>query len=441
MNTIKITKTLTVIGMGSLFFFSSFQYSHNSVERIKRDLSGVGRVQPKKVATDIRLLVQELTHIGSARAGGSYTQTMINLIRESIGMTIGYSSQAEWMGLTCSDGNVSNCPPQNGIVGLFGDFFSNLKDVAANAGIVSCDQIPSTGSITANDAAGIAWTINFETPTHHIPAPWVDGGSLFQKRVAFTIPNSKVQVAQNIKAAFEFNCGDSSAQYVVFNMPQNNPDDGYKRYITVFTGAVDANRNGIESYLAEFRGSDSKVRGATAIRIEYNPSDSTFRLVSVLGNGSIEGTSNSGTGYFLRSIANGNYATGDASLLVSGLAKDTTSDGNNFYYDTTFLNSHNVASGTGLNNNGEGGSQRTTFGEPLTTTFSGNSNAKPNDQQELYYKGCINFLAPTVSPVNANDCVGMPLSAPGDIPFIGSGGDFSIKWILNHIVASQEVLS
>lgn len=452
MKNFNVLKLTGLLAFGSLLFFAGLQPNKKTLENVKRDLTKTHAFNLKQLNKDLTTLVQELSHLGTANAGGgSYTQTAINLVRNSVGMAIGYGSHADWMGLNCASGDATQCPPEEGIVGAIASVFSRLKDVASNAGITSCTSVPSTGSITALDAQGVSWTVTFQTPSHKIPANWVNGGTDFQKRVSFTVPNGAIAAANNIKVAFEFNCGDSGAQYVVMNMPQ---DEGgaYERFITVYSGPIDATHNGIDTYLGEFRQSGHEVRGATAIRIEYQPSDTTFKMYGVLGNNSIDyvsGQQQMGIGFFARAFLNGNYSTGDASLFLSGIAANNTSDGNNFYYDTSLITSHAATQTTDLTSGGEGFAASKNMGSDINTFFNGNdenghshgSNHLPTDKEVFSFKGCVNLLDYTNSPATTADCGSYPLSATTAAPYIGTGGDFSIKWVLDNIVTAQEDLT
>lgn len=456
MKTFNFLKTVSVIAFGGLIFFAGFQPNKKTLESVKEDLSGQSHFKLKKTYQDLTKLAQELSRLGTASAGGTYTKTAINLVRNSVGMAIGYGSRADWMGLNCASGNENQCPPQDGIVGAIASVFSRLKDVATNAGVTSCASLPSTGSMTATDTQGVSWTVHFQVPTHKVPANWLNGGTDFQKRVAFSIPNGAIAAATDIKVAFEFNCGDSDAQYVVMNMPQDSNSTAYKRYITVYSGPIDSTRNGIDTYLAEFRQSGNEVRGATAIRIEYKPSDTTFKMYGVLGNNSIE-NGNGGIGYFGRAFLNGNYSTGDASLFLSAIASNNTTDGanNNFYYDVSAIETgHAVTSATDLTNGGEGApnsNPSANLGTNLDTFFNnstvddnghkhGDGSGHPNDKEVFSFRGCVNLLSYSSSPANTDDCASYPLDSFTAAPYIGTGGTFTIKWILDNIVSTQEAL-
>ncbi len=214
-----------------------------------------------------------------ASAGfGSNTISILNGTRDIIGTVVGYGDHASYLNLVCNgDPGACDGAPEVGIVGAVASFVNQLPTIGGNAGITSCDAVPSTGTATGNDSNGNSVTLTFQTATHTIPAGWTGGSTTFAHRVVFSGSLDSVG-AMNI--AYEFNCGDSSAAYAAIGMDMTaQMSQPYNRDIALYSGAVDGTHNGFQLFMAEHHRSHSdQVRTAYALDIHYNPSTSEFNL-------------------------------------------------------------------------------------------------------------------------------------------------------------------
>ena len=210
------------------------------------------------------LTTPTMSNAGSATA----TFNLTNIIRAAVGMAMGYNDTTAYNALVCgssakdSNGDCQG-PPHNGIVGAAVTIVNEINTINQNAGL-ACSAMPSSGTATRTDFSGSAITLKYETPTHTIPSLWSRGGETFQKRITFT----KNLVGEPAKFAYEFNCGDSAANYIAINMDIGSVP-GYKRLITLYTGKISNYQNGIELYMSEYNSSIPASRAVDAIRIEF----------------------------------------------------------------------------------------------------------------------------------------------------------------------------
>lgn len=416
-----LTKSLVVLTLAVLPIAPFFNSNHMTEAQKKIPFWN----ETYKNNISLKQLVSQLKFENLALANSSLTPNSTNNIRNSIGLAIGFSDATAYGELACggsipaANTDCTNAPPYNGIVGRLTDIINTLPTIGASAGIKSCDQVPASGAITGADGKGNTVTVNFRTPTHQIPSPWLNGGNTFQKRVEFT----ETILGETTKLAYEFNCGDSPASYVAINMDMGTIDSrAYVRRIAVFTGPVNANKNGIEVYMAEYNAASTRLRAADAIRIEYTPASSEYYLWGIMN------TNISGGNLVARAVLHGNYSTAKATFLTSGW-QGANLAGNDSAIDISAVNGGGAyATAVGLTN-GTGGGAAFDFETDLT-----------NHSGEVYKKGCVDFSAPSTATANNNDCAGLALATTAAAPYADATGSFSIQWALSTMPGKLEVL-
>ncbi|MGZ3790084.1 MAG: hypothetical protein ACXVLQ_16225, partial [Bacteriovorax sp.] len=373
----------------------------------------------------LKELVSQLKFENLALANSSLAPSSTNNIRNSIGLAIGFSDNTAYGELACGGSipapntDCTNAPPYNGIVGRLTDIINTLPTIGESVGISSCDQVPSSGSATGTDGNGNTVTVNFKTPTHTIPTPWLHGGATFQKRVEFT----ETILGESTKLAYEFNCGDSPASYIAINMDMGTIDShAYARRIAVYTGPVDLTKKGIEVYMAEYSAGSSRLRAADAVRIEYLPATSEYYLWGVVN------TNISGGNLVARAVLHGNYNTSKATFLYSG-RQGANLAGNDSAIDIATVNGGGAYATAVDLTNGTAGAAAFDFAADL----SANSG-------EVYKKGCVDFSSPNTAPANNNDCAGLALATTAAAPYADATGAFSIQWALSTMPTKLEVL-
>ncbi len=378
-----------------------------------------------------------VAHATPAVARASIT----NALRGAIGMAIGYGSDDAYQSLACK-GNppdaTGQCdgPPQKGIVGAMADVINQLPTVNASAGISDCLAVPSSGSAMGTDAVGNDWPLQFQVPTHAIPAPWAAGGSKFQKRVAFSAPF----MGESIKVAYEFNCGDSAAAYVAVNMPVGDNAPGYTRLITFYTGKISGSKNGVEVYLSEYNATSHFSRATDAIRIEYDQASHAFNLWGIMSHGIQKQTMNGWQSIDVmgRSIVSGDYVTGKASVLYSGVL-GTSVDGNNGAINAADIlaTHHSMAASADLTD----GTETPPYSYDLAGVIGADtSNLSSLDGTEVLDRGCVDFSSPDLDPADDSLCPDTVLAAPSSAPYLDATGSFTIAWALESMPAAMEVL-
>ena len=419
-----LTATLAILPFSPEITLSSNQSANDKIPFLKES------AQNSKLS-----LSDLLTHfkmMNLAHAGGTVlTQHPTNNLRDSIGLAMGYGDNISYGDLACggthpaAKTDCSDAPPYDGIVGRLTTIINTLPTIGKSAGITECTSVPSTGSITGTDSSNNTITVNFKTPTHKVPGPWIGGGETFQKRVEF----QETILGDVTKIAYEFNCGDSAAIYAAINMDMGtNNGHAYTRLITLYTGPVTSTKNGIEVYMAEYSSASSRLRSADAIRVEFTPSTNDFNLWGVM-NTNVSG----GVQVVTRSIMHGNYSTGVATVLYNGYEAPTLS-GNDGPIDISTVNGAGAfATSTNLTN-GTGNTADFDFDQDLETA---SVHSTPG---EVYKKGCVNFSAPNTAPTSTADCTGLALATTSIAPYVDSTGDFSIHWALATMPTKLEVI-
>jgi hypothetical protein len=366
--------------------------------------------------------------------GGGLTANLTNSLRAGISNVIGYSSTNSYTNLAC--GGTPGCqgPPQEGIVGALTTIVNGLKTVGQSAGITECASIPSAGSITGTDSSGQSVGVNFQIPTHTIPANWSNGGTTFSKRVTF---NSTV-VGTPIALAYEFNCGDSPSAYLAVSMTMDNVV-GYTRDITLYNGPVDSlGKNGIQLFMAEHDRTDSThVRSSYAIDIHYNDSTKIFSLWGVL-NGNMSFASGNGLNFLMKLNANGNYSTAKALVFNRAISYVSANGDNTGKFDPAIFSATGASDATL-----EGDPGNTSMDSDLTSDTTLRTGVSFGSPGIKAVKACIDFNAPnTASSPSAADCSGFTLVAPTDPkPALDSNGSWSIAWAGQTMGTKLEALT
>ena len=400
----------------------------------------VKRPASTPLGKEVQSILTHLSMIQTAKASSGYTQSVTNMIRNAIGTAVGYSD-AGYLALACGGSTskfaAGTCdgPPQSGIVGAAVTLAASLQTIATNGGVASCSAVPSSGTLTANDASGTSQTLTFQTPTHTVPSSWLNGGTAFQKRVKAPLTLTLAGTATPVVMAMEFNC-DSSVSYLAITMTIANGGvagqngTGFTRNIAVFSGPVSASTNGFDVYYAEAVPSGSSIgtgqylvtgpaiRGGMGMKIEYNPTLSTFNAWSAL-----IGTTNNLTivGHM---IASGNYSTQQSSLYYSGVAQTGTSG-------AIPISTMDAAQATSMADDSLGTATAYDLAGDLSSVTTGTAIKK---------QGCVTFSSPDTAPTSAALCSGFALSAASSAPAIDSTGKFSPDWLLSTLPTKLETV-
>jgi hypothetical protein len=378
---------------------------------------------------ELSTFLKQLSNMNLAYANSATaTFHITNIIRASLGMTIGFNQKSDYIDLVCGpnyDPATDSCdgPPRAGLVGATAAIVNKLPSVGESLGINRCEDVPLAGTRTGVDSNGTSWTITFETPTHTIPTSWVNAGTLFQKRVTFSAPLAD----STAKIAHEFSCGDNAANYIAVNMDVGSNAPNYKRLITLYNGNISGTKSGIEVYMSEYSSIDSTSRASHAVRIEYDISTNIFNLWG-LTNHSLDAAQKQLMG---RLAITGNYQTGKASVFYNAIALDSAGNYGDIDINSTLAPSA-IKSADDLTN-GIGGSPAFDFTTNINVTQA-NGNA-------YLRQGCIDFSNPNTSPTGTSECPGLGLvSATGKTPYVDSTGSFSMGWAVNTMPTKLEIL-
>ena len=417
---LKISKYIAVSGLMTISMFGSV---------------------PHKPSSSQDAIKQLLQFNQSEAQWHNLTLNITNNIRNAVGMIVGYGSRQSYVDFVCpggtDPGGNQSCdgPPQNGIVGTLTDMINQLPSIGSTAGITSCEAAPSTGTYTGHDSSNNSVSLHFETPTHTIPAGWIDGGTTFSHRVKFSmIATNLGPDPVTIAIAYEFNCGDSAASYTAVGMDVDTTNlPGWKRDIALFNGQVDASTNGIQLFMAEHLPSDAtKIRAAHAVDLHYNPTTNIFNIWGVTeGNGTLNNSN--GFNVMLKINGNGNYSTGAVKMSAHAYSFNSANGDNTGKIDSAVTSMTGASSQTveadpsnhGLNSDLNGGA------------LAGVANGSPADQA---YLGCINFSTPDSAAAPSDSaCSGFSLSAPADsTPAISGTGHWTVNWAVTSMAASLE---
>ena len=367
-----------------------------------------------------------------ARASGGGAHNLINGLRDAIGIIVGYSDRASYVDLACRgnepDPTTGTCdgPPQKGIVGAVSTFINELPIIAGSAGIASCETAPTSGAVTGHDSAGTAVTLTFKTPTHKIPAGWTSAGTTFAHRVEFTASLNIGQVVP-VAIAYEFNCGEASANYAAISMSMHDQIAGYQRDIGLYSGPVSATENGIELAYAEHDPVDAlKVRSANAVRIRYNPTTHLYRLWGLISAGLDFDDHGSGISLASKVIASGNYATGKTLVFQRAIANHT--NGNEGRVDASPILALGVAADASV----EISAPTLDLSADLSTKTAWRNAAPGAPVSETSY-GCVDFTSPhSALPGSDASCDAFrPLAPAVERPaFDQTNGAWTIRWQL-----------
>ncbi len=403
--------------------------------------------------------LSSLTEANAKSLGGGLIPNVINLLRNSIGTVIGYSSTENYLNMVCG-GDASTCegPPKEGIIGAVTGVVNELKTIGANAGINSCDDVPTSGTATGTNSAGTSVTVTFETPTHSIPSTWSDGGVAYTKRVRFDTHVALPGATQPLAVVYEFICGTNSA-YAALSMGGvgDASTTSWTRDITIYQGKVDnTGTNAFQVYMAEQdRGNATALRSAYAIDIHYNDSTKLFNAWGVLtgtfdgtelqaGTGSQCASGCSGANVLMKVNLAGNYSTGKTLASVRAVSQQGgTNDGS---FDATVYGSGANASAVGATNAGlESGSDGYDMSTHITadsvlygSSHHGLSQGSPGARD---LKACIDLSAATSVDPSSSDCSGFTLIAPPEAPAVDSNGDWSLNWALNTMRNKLELFT
>jgi hypothetical protein len=438
-------RKISVLALGAMFI------SPTAVKMVRNEFN---HKTPKRSALQTLALFTSQFGGTSVRANGpGYTQSVTNLIRQGVGMVVGFSDNG-YLTFVCNGDAATaatgDCdgPPQSGIVGAIAEVANLMQTAAQSGGITSCLAVPTSGTVTGTDSSGASWTLTFSTPTHTIPPNWTGGGTTFDRRVTASPSMTLGGQTQALKLAMEFNCSSSDV-YAAIDMPVSNPGNlpgenaqGYTRAINVYTGVVNSTTNGFDVYFAEELPTGVTVgdvtgpliRNTEALKIEYQPAASTFNLWMAVGGANFDIQKISGGGaneLYLNghAIVSGNYSTGQASLYFNGLEAPLLTTGTNEKdIDIATMDSDNptVAADDTLATSANFG----LAAELGTAMFSGS---------QVQLQGCVTFETPDVAPTSAALCPGMTLVAASSAPAIDSTGKFSADWAAKTMVSKMEV--
>ena len=395
------------------------------------------------VGHDLQSLGSQVLNLGRLHASqGNATPNITNGLRTAVGMVMGYGSRSAYVSLICQNGvdpgGNASCdgPPQNGIVGTITGFINQLPTAAKNAGITSCDSVPSSGSVTGADDDGVKLTLTFSTPTQKIPAKWTNGGTTFAHRVTFGADLTNIgPTAEAIKVAYEFNCGDSSASYTAISMAADNNGSypGYVRDIAIFNGPVDSSNKGLEIYLGEHNPDDVlHTRTADVIRIYHNDTTKTFKLWGLIQS-DISPTGGSDRQLLQKVFASGNYSTGVALAFDRGIVEQSLNGGP---YDHASV----IGAGGFTNASLESDPGDHDFGSDLSSSALITGAVNGSTATTFAKQGCISFNTPNTSlaPSDAS-CAGFSITAPDSAPYLAPNGDWNIKTLLGITAALEHV--
>lgn len=380
------------------------------------DYTSLRKLEARNVS-QIRQLLSRIQTIAPAEAGSglAYIQSAVNNIRNNIGLTIGYGSHAAYVTLVCrgvDPGVGVSCdgPPEIGLAGTVASFANNLQTVLKSAGIASCSAIPSSGTATGTDPSGTSVTLSFAAPTHSVPSGWYQAGTAFGKRVNMSMTISSIKTAVGL----EFSCGSPNA-YMAANMAVGSQAPGYFRYINGYFGTLSDGQGASELYISENNPTSALIRGAYAIRINYNAGTHDFNAWGVTAT-SLNGVScqNGCSSTAVSKMAvHGDFITSQASLYYQMF---DVANGN-----SGAINPTSVAAIAGSSTDTVNTSTSFDVASDLGDTTAGTS---------LDRQGCVSFTTPDAVITSTALCTGKSVTTPS-APLLDSSGKFSPNWLLD----------
>lgn len=372
-----------------------------------------------------------------ATAAGQAPFTFTRSIRNSIGFVMGYAdgtasgdfyAQTNCATEDPAPGLTSDCtdaPPRSGLVDTAADIMSELQTMLNGAGITSCSAIPASGTASLTMSSGTSVTATFFTPTHSVPAAWSNGGTAYTKgvKLSMTIANSTTLMAA------EFACGTASA-FVRLNMQVGSHAPGYYRYINIVSGEKSGGIKTAEVFISEVNPTNSRVRGAYALSLDINESNTTYKIKGTVSvnDGSVGGmdyinlhgnyTTQNVSSFFKRYVlTNNSYINGSTLAAMSGATSAAVGTSANYNFTDDWCN---VQSYSGGYPNCDSTIAAQTAGTIVTK------------------QGCIDVANPTTAPTSNAYCTGLTPSDP-DAPVIDSSGAFSPAWAINTMHTKIDV--
>jgi hypothetical protein len=423
-NVFSITKVTVFAGAVGLAMFSQgpkrVEFSHGSIEGIEKAVSQLARMN------------------SSYGLGGGLTDNLTNLVRNAIGLAVGYSSHQAYVDLVCEgvDPGAQGCdgPPEAGIIGKLTEFINELPRIGQSAGINRCEDVPSSGSVTGTDDAGNQVTVLFQTPTHSIPSGWLNGGRVFSHRVEFSVTVTGIGTPQPANIAYEFDCGHDQAQaaYAGVTMLMDNVP-GWHRNIAVYNGPVDAAHNGIQLFMAEHDPQNAAgIRVGDAVDIQYNPQTHAFGLWGTMqGHTDVQ---NNGRNVTLKIAMSGDYSAGKALVFTRAISWANAMNDSTNTIDPAVLGLQGTS-----DDQLEADPGNSDLASDLANdaTISGSSFGSPGMETR---EGCIDVSQPNASlPPGDASCAGFSLSSPADsAPALDANGSFSIQWTYSQLTSVLE---
>lgn len=337
----------------------------------------------------------------TSQATTSNDETFAQTVRMFYWLIMGFPSEAKYNSVLATAGDEAKelIPDKGGMAGHLEDIRSQVATliVSKYPSITKCSQAPTSGTTTLSDTESVEFKEASVTPPSSFPVT-----SKYEKRAVYT---KTVSTTKKYVIDFQWTC-DKPVMYAKFDRYVS--DVKVQSYVIFYDRSVDGNGH-VQFYLTDSNGAISGG-GTMLLALHLNIlSDNKFKLW-VTRSGVKDNTCQS-----YRTIAHGNYSTGQTSLMY----QDIASSG----YSRSAITASTTLSSIFADKTASGG-------------YSAGSHPSNDSKVQV----CVsNFDQDYRTSTDSTLCSGMDLS---EAPVMGvdKDGDMSLQWVHDSMATKINAL-